>query len=324
MTLIRLLILAASVLLLMLPHLPASMAGYLVMVSMAALLIIPVNLLLTLFGSRWWRVAHGVVLLPSLPLLMAYVPMHPREASNDATKLRIVSWNVNNFKLHSDTMLRVARHIDSLQVDIACLQERPHNIKVAWDDICRTFLRYPYAVRNKPEKAVLNMAILSRYPIVGHGERLFEHSRNEYMWADLQVGGDTLRVFNVHLQTTGIRLSRKFKWHTVENALQNAVERDRQNDQLCLDIASSPHPVMVCGDFNDTPCGYPARNLRRRLTDFSNRWPLQGSFLPIYSMLKIDYMFCSPTLRPLRYELTPPPWSDHKMQFGEVEIHPCP
>ena len=85
MTLIRLLILAASVLLLMLPHLPASMAGYLVMVSMAALLIIPVNLLLTLFGSRWWRVAHGVVLLPSLPLLMAYVPMHPREASNDAT-----------------------------------------------------------------------------------------------------------------------------------------------------------------------------------------------------------------------------------------------
>ena len=42
------------------------------------------------------------------------------------------------------------------------------------------------------------------------------------------------------------------------------------------------------------------------------------------SLLKIDYMFCSPTLRPLHYELTPTPWSDHKMQIGEVEIHPCP
>ena len=319
MTFIRLLVLTASVLLLILPHLPASLAGHLVMVSMAALLIIPVNLLLTFFGPRWWRVAHGVVLFPCLPLLMAYVPLHPREASRDATKLRIVSWNVNNFQLHRDSMLRVARHIDSLQADIACLQERPHNIKVAWNDICRAFHRYPYAVRNKREKEVLNMAILSSYPIIGYGEHLFEHSRNEYIWADLLVGDDTLRVFNVHLQTTGIRLSRKFKWHTVENALRNAVKRDQQNDQLCLDIEACLHPVLVCGDFNDTPCGYPARNLRRNLTDFSGRRPLQGSFLPIYSMLKIDYMFCSPTLRPLRYELTTTPWSDHKMQFGEVE-----
>ena len=127
-----------------------------------------------------------------------------------------------------------------------------------------------------------------------------------------------MRVFNVHLQSTG--LDSHFRWSDVPAVFANAKERDRQADLLFDDVQGSPHPVLLCGDFNDTPGGYPSRRLRNELTDLSSRWPLSGTFHGMGGLLKIDYMMCDPDIQPLSYQLTDTPWSDHKMQVGEVAL----
>ena len=248
---------------------------------------------------------------------------HPATKA-DGKSLKVVSWNVDNFLVSCDTMHRSAQYLRSWNPDIICLQERPHEVKVSWTDIRDAFPRHPHAVRNSREDEVLNLAILSHHPIISTGERMFDDTYNKYMWADVLTGTDTLRVFSVHLQTTGTTPSATKEStgiaHTLGIATHNAAMRDEQALQLCHDIDDSPHPVIVCGDFNDTPSGYPARRLRHHLTDLSRRWPLCGTFQDMGGIMKIDYMMCSNQLRPLRYRLDETPWSDHKVQLGEMEI----
>lgn len=301
-----------------LPYLPSSVGGVMLVLGFITLPVILCNAVAAVVRHGRWSWVHAIAVAASLPLLSAYAPLIPHTPDPSSTTLRLVSWNVSNFMVKRDTMLQAARHINHLSPDIICLQERPHESLVSWDDICDAFPCHPHTVRNSREDEVLNLAILSSHPIIGRGERQFEETYNRYLWADVQVGSDTLRVFNVHLQTTG--LNSDSKWSDVATVFTNAVERDRQTDILYDDVGNSPHPVLLCGDFNDAPNGYPARRLRHKLTDLSCRWPLSGTFKGMGGVLKIDYMMCDPDMEPISYQLTDTPWSDHKLQVGEVAL----
>ena len=312
------LILILSVLLLLLPYRPPALAGRLVGIGYGALVIIIANILATLLRKRWWRRVHLAIVVLSLPLIWAYVPLIPKDPKPGQQSVSIVSWNVDNFLVSRDTMLHSARYMRTLQPDIICLQERPHEVKVAWTSILEALPQHHHAVRNRHEDEVLNLAILSRHPIVATGERTFKGTYNKYLWADVVTPTDTLRIFSVHLQTTGITPNAGKT--PQKGIIEHAIFRDEQAIELYGDIQQSPHPVVVCGDFNDTPCGYPARRLRTVLTDFSHRPPFCGTFKRWHSILKIDHMMCSPTLRPLSYQIADTPWSDHKLQIGTVGI----
>lgn len=52
----------------------------------------------------------------------------------------------------------------------------------------------------------------SRYPVLDHKYVRFADTNNDYLRADLLVGDDTVRLFSVHLQTSGIaQLRRRFR-----------------------------------------------------------------------------------------------------------------
>lgn len=316
---LRITVLALATTLAFLPLLPSTLAGKLVLVSLCSLPIIFVSILLSAFGPKRWKMAHIVTLLFCIPIFRGYIPILPRPAEGNSKTIKVVSWNVDNFLVNRDTMQQAARHINHLSPDIICFQERPHETLVSWNGIRKAFPSQSYAVRNSREDEVLNLAILSSYPIIGSGERQFEGTYNRYLWADIRVSDDTIRVFNAHLQTTGLTSS--FGWSDVSTIISNAEERNRQADLLYTDVKDSPHPVVLCGDFNDTPSGYTARRIRNELTDLSCLWPFCGSYKALGGLLKIDYMMCDKHMRPIRYQLFDTPWSDHRMQFGEMELN---
>lgn len=316
---LRITILTLTTTLAFMPLQPATLAGKLVLVSLCSLPIIFVSILLSAFGPKRWKMAHIVTLLFCIPIFRGYIPVRPRPAEGNSKTIKVVSWNVDNFLVNRDTMQQAARHINHLSPDIICFQERPHETLVSWNDICRAFPDQSHTVRNSREDEVLNLAILSSYPIIDSGERQFEGTYNRYLWADVRVSDDTIRVFNAHLQTTGLKSP--FGWSDVATVISNAEERNRQADLLYTDVQNSPHPVVLCGDFNDTPCGYPARRIRNELSDFSCRWPFCGSYKALGGLLKIDFMMCDKHMRPIRYQLLDTQWSDHCMQFGEMELN---
>ncbi|WP_462362011.1 exonuclease/endonuclease/phosphatase family protein [Parabacteroides johnsonii] len=47
----------------------------------------------------------------------------------------------------------------------------------------------------------------------------------------------------------------------------NYLKRAEQADMICAEIERSPYPVLVCGNFNDTPTSYTYHRTRESLID---------------------------------------------------------
>ncbi|WP_046245943.1 endonuclease/exonuclease/phosphatase family protein [Hymenobacter terrenus] len=192
--------------------------------------------------------------------------------------------------------------------------------------------------------AEFGMAIFSRFVIVRRGTIPFNRlSQNHAMWADLarpatRTGGpaDTIRVFNVHLQSmsmadadiaaatqsrTGLRqkapnLLRRFR--------NGAVARATQIDTVLAHVRRSPYPVLLAGDLNDLPYSYVYDQLADRL---QNAWATVGlgigaTYNGRLPGLRIDQQFASPQWQVLgcrvHREIR---WSDHFPVEGLYELH---
>jgi endonuclease/exonuclease/phosphatase family metal-dependent hydrolase len=179
------------------------------------------------------------------------------------------------------------------------------------------------------------MAIFSRFAIVRRGVISFGRvSQNHAMWADLarpagRTGHgrpDTIRVFNMHLQSmsmaesdiaaaTGSRAGLRAKAPNLLRRFRNgAVARGTQVDTVLARIARSPYPVLLTGDTNDLPYSYTYDQLADHL---QNAWATVGLGLgTTYNgrlpFLRIDQQFASKNWQVLGCRVHKEiKWSDH-------------
>ena len=112
-------------------------------------------------------------------------------------------------------------------------------------------------------------------PIIQSGREEFS-TPNGLLWADIKIGNDTIRVINVHLHSMGIRIGKvlkkdemsevKHETRGILSALRTGfIERNLQVTKLQQYVKDSPHPVIITGDFNDTPYGVVYERMRRLL-----------------------------------------------------------
>ena len=298
-----------------LPHFSAHFAGYFIFLTLCAtpfvVLLFLVEIALLLWTKSRWRWFMAVIIIGCLGVLQNHW-IRPHSTQPAAHSLRVLSWNVTNFHIHKDTLKKAATFIRTLQPDIICLQERPHENLIAWETIQAAFPEYPYTLRNEErEDEVLNLAILSKYPLSESEETYYTDTYNKSMAANISAPSRKFRLHNAHLQTTQ---------HVFTRFIENAQRRNAQADQLKTEIQASGIPTIVCGDFNDTPCSYTYRQLSFGMQDAflkaSEQWT--GSFQPMGRWLRIDYLLCSPDWQVQAYQLIENPWSDHKMQLATL------
>src|SRR5690606_36624651 len=78
----------------------------------------------------------------------------------------------------------------------------------------------PYHTIHASSPQNMHIALFSHYPIIQSQRILFrEETRNVSMWADLLIEGDTIRIFNSHLQTTGRNQNRIRPLSSIHQAL---------------------------------------------------------------------------------------------------------
>ncbi len=149
--------------------------------------------------------------------------------------------------------------------------------------------------------------ILSRYPIEAGGDIPFGKTANSTLWADIRIDNKLVRLYNVHLQSNKVtqttekvidkgELDDEETWHDISNVLDkvgNATGiRSEQALRLREHIAACKHPVIVCGDFNDTPNSYVYALMSEGLGDtFREKGlGLGTTFAGVLPMLRIDYV----------------------------------
>ena len=181
-------------------------------------LLMPVVLLANVVALVWWAVRRKwiVLLMPLVALVLnlgyisAMVQLPDFKDSGDPHDIRIATLNVNGFRQlgpKSITAAAVAEMMRHEQVDVLCLQEFLDDSRFTADSIGELFSRrMPYFVSEG------NGAVASRYPILECKYVRFPDTSNDYLRADLLVEGDTVRIFSVRLQTSGIaQLRRRFQ-----------------------------------------------------------------------------------------------------------------
>lgn len=304
--LLFLLLLGLTGILIILPYLPADVAGCLYPVSLGALPLIGADFicLFVVRKQKGWRNAFLILLLGSLVWIRHYIPNPFSRVGASGNALTLVSWNIDIFGGYQNysNLASAAALIKQQNPDIICLQERPHTNVMHWDSIRSAFSDYPYYVKNTREDEVLNLVIFSRYPLENVEDHYFADTYNKFMQVDVQLGPHTLRLFNIHLQTTGIGED--------NNLIKNAKKRNHQAQELARCIESSPHPTIVCGDFNDTRSSYAYRTTVKGLQDAAeSSIGLHGTF---FSLFKIDHILSSYIAK--SYKVLDNSISDHKLQ----------
>ena len=78
-------------------------------------------------------------------------------------------------------------------------------------------------------------------------------------------------------------------------------------------VHESPYPVILCGDFNDTPVSYTYHKLSRKLNDafIGSGIGMGTTFRGNFPYVRIDYMLYSNDFKAYRYQTGKINWSDH-------------
>ena len=254
--------------------------------------------------------------------------------------IKVMSYNVKMFGLYShknfDVRDSILTYIKKQHPDIICFQEfgTIDNIDSLSEDYLKSYLPFvPYSHihhrNNNTKKASFGIAIFSSYPIINKGRFEFTKSVNMCIYADIVYHYDTIRVFNMHLESTGIKQK---KYNVVDNLmldfdnnklkevkrissnLRDAFQkRSEQVDYMAYVIKNSPYPVMVCGDFNDTPVSYSYSRLKRKLRDsFVKAGNGTGTtYHESFPSFRIDYIFHDRKYKVRDYHTSKIDLSDH-------------
>jgi len=224
--------------------------------------------------------------------------------------ISVLSYNVRYFRHNSsyakfskETLSWVAGDTSSIK----CIQEfYASRSDPNWKSIKQIeekgYYSFVFASKGGAVDNIKGLAIFSRFEILDSGFVWKNYdSINAGIFADVQVGGDTLRIYNVHLQsmeltTTSFRTTKRLDQKAKKFLMSlkdGAQKRAAQIDKIIEHCGSSPYPYIICGDFNDTPYSYNYFKLKRY---FLNAFEEAGngfgfSFNGILFFLRIDHQF---------------------------------
>lgn len=294
--------------------------------------------------KRWQAVIHLVVVLFTIGHWIntfQWSANQPDPKESATHNLSVMSFNVRMFDYYNwskdkNTSQRIFKFIGEQNPDILCIQEffsHSNHPVLAEKEIVKQLHQYPYRHieygKHRNNGQSFGLATFSKHPIVHKQAIKFDNTTNFSIVTDVTVRQKRIRVFNNHLES--IRFTNKhinfidslnYKSDKERRAgiseivhkLNNAFRaRATQAEVIAAKITASPHPSIVCGDFNDTPVSYVYRKMRGNLADsfVESGKGFGGTYhgkLPSY---RIDFIFHDKRFRSHRFTRFQNNLSDH-------------
>lgn len=331
-------------------------AGFMMMSLPVLVAVHLVFLIFRLVVSPKRAVVPLLVLLAGLPFLERTFQLNhsaggswaaaPEQRAHD--NLTILNYNVFSFGIYDYTQEKDKSRnrqfnawITRQEADVLCFQEYFSHGTVDGFNFTRLLGRKGYRHQAfLPEKKrgsnnESGMAIFSKHPILAVRDTLFS-GQNGLLQADIVWKKDTIRIINVHLFSMTLQLSQVVAGQDYEKRKQEAKYAFRQMRRgferraeevgtLESWIVASPHPILVCGDFNDTPYSYVYGRVRRHLANAFEEGGKGFGFTYHYlpSFIRIDNQFYSKGRLNLTSfkTLDSVPYSDHYPLIGSYSIN---
>ena len=233
-------------------------------------------------------------------------------------------FNVYKWINNKNVKNEIVDYINTVKPNILCLQEF-----YAPNELPNIQLPYQH-IGLQSQKKQWRMATYSSFPIINKGTVSIkgERKNNICIYSDLVTEKDTIRLYNIHLASNWFRQSDysfiqnpsleteelKKNVLSIGKRLKNSfVKRAEQVEAIKTHINKSPYPVILCGDFNDTPSSYAYNQLSKGLKDafVEKGRGLGRSYNGKFPSLRIDYILCSPELNINSFDTRDVKLSDH-------------
>ena len=246
----------------------------------------------------------GLVLLLGITFINKFYKFSANEVPNEEKDFTVMSYNVRLFNLFEwikdenvgDSILSF---INEQNPDVLCIQEYSENAKV-------DFRVYKYkAVFMEGEKIKTGQAIFSKYPIFDQGNLHLIQNGNNVTYADIRKGNDTIRVYNMHLQSIKITPDvneisehvdaiNKQKSQQLFIRIRDAFKKQQFQAEILVNHKKACHyPIIICGDMNNSAFSYVYRSIKGSLNDcFEEAGTGFGQTYKFkYYPARIDYIF---------------------------------
>lgn len=315
-------IISATILLLsyVLPYLPPKTFFVLSVLSLGVSVLIIINVLFFMY----WLFKLKKQLIVSLTVLvigyMTYGSLYKFSSSKNiehTNNIKVMNYNVRLFNLYEwipeDSIdIKIADFIKKESPDILNIQDYHPN-----PDIDFSFFKYKYE-KLSGKKLKSGQVIFSQFPIINSGSLEFPNTANNAIFADVVKGKDTIRVYNIHLQSLKIDTNvEKLKQENTSYLFNRVGSTFRmQQSQTELFLAHKQqckYKMIISGDLNNTAYSYVYRSIKGDLNDtfieagngFGRTYDFK--FFPV----RIDFMFADDAFAVNGFKTYNEHYSDH-------------
>ncbi len=257
------------------------------------------------------------------------------ETTDREDAIRICSYNVKYFvgnekRPNKLTAEKIIGFLEEGKFNIICLQEASlHGPGVLSFNEMKSRLSSIQHMQLAHTSGSGGAVTFSSYPIIDMGEIRYENTGNLVIYTDLQIDADTVRVYNCHLQSyrlmphelnslDSLRLGNKNADYSEVRSIGSKlkygfVKRAEQALKLEEHIRQSPYPVIVCGDFNDTPVSFTYTRARGKLKDAfcESGQGIGNTYNGRLPSFRIDYILHDPLFDSFEFKVGREKFSDH-------------
>jgi endonuclease/exonuclease/phosphatase family metal-dependent hydrolase len=242
--------------------------------------------------------------------------------------LSIMSYNVRGFNVYEwihDTSVgdQIVDLITAEDPDILCIQE----FSRIRDRQLKKIYAYKFTTDYALSKKKSIQAIYSKYPIIKKGSLDFPDSANNALFADIVVNEDTIRVYNLHLESHKIipsvrRISNEPKGRLLKRLSKSFAKQGEQAELVEKHIEATPYKKIVCGDFNNTQFSNVYKVIKGDMNDsFTEQGTGYGrTFNFRYYPVRIDFILADEAFEIKAHKNFDLKLSDHFPVMASVKI----
>jgi len=231
--------------------------------------------------------------------------------------IKVMNYNVRLFNLYEwipekGTETKMTDFIKKELPDVLCLQEyHPHK------NIDLSFFKYKFE-KLSGKKVKYGQAIFSNFPIINSGSIEFPNTANNAIYADVVKGLDTLRIYNIHLESLRINpnaeILQKEDSERLFKRVSNSFKMQQYQAELFLmHKKQCRYKMIISGDLNNTAFSYVYKQIKGNMNDtfkeagngFGRTYEFR--FFPV----RIDFIFSDEAFSVNGFKTFDQHYSDH-------------
>lgn len=312
-----------------LPYIPPKTFPFLAVLSLA----VPILLILNILFVIYWLLKLKRHFLLSLIILIigynylgSFYKLSSSKEISSPNDLTIMNYNVRLFNVYDwidddNVEKNIENLVKSQDPDILSIQEYNANNKI---DLSQFRYKYEKLIASKKK---YGLAIFSNYPIINSGSIEFPNSFNKAIFTDVVKGIDTIRIYNLHLQSLRINTDvdhlRQEDSEVLFKRIRNTFEKQQYQTELFLEHKRNcPYKMIISGDFNNTAFSYVYKQIKG---DFLDTFEEAGNgfgrtydfkFFPI----RIDFIFTDKSFKINEFKNFKEKLSDHYPIMARISL----